>query len=179
VNALPSTLLQVLRSRGFALGVHLALWLLLYLSLTSLGGKAPPFGEATSPLRATQTAAAGTGLESLFAPFTQPRSVGGSNSLSPFFTRYFAPAPAPAAPPPPTTRKLEMVYQGYYETPDQPKHVVVKLGDAYLTAAIGTALVTNLFVAEVTMQNLIFTNQAGQSNLFLLNVKKEIEVPIR
>ena len=48
-----TALMQMLRSRGFAVGIHAGLWLLLYLALTRFGGRAPDFHE----LEGTSTAA--------------------------------------------------------------------------------------------------------------------------
>ena len=58
------------------------------------------------------------------------------------------------------------------------KHIIVKLADAFLDTLVGAKITANLFAAEATMQSLTLTNPAAQTNLLLLNTKKEIEVPI-
>ena len=172
---MPSTLIQALRSRGFAWGVHLWLWLMLYLVLTNAGGHAPAFHDGTTGALPVQNLAPMARLDGLFAAARWPKPNSGTNNPNPFFTRYFVPAPAPA----PTTRKIEVTYQGFYETSDGPKNVVVKVGDAFVIATIGGTVATNLYVAQATMQSLTLTNPSAQTNLLQLNAKKEIEVPIK
>jgi hypothetical protein len=173
-----TALLQLLRGRGFAIGVHACLWLLLYLSLTHLGGRTPDYHELEASSTAAQSPAPVARLGKLLAPGVWPRTVIETNSLSPFFTRHFIPPPAPT-PPPPTTRKIELTYQGFFQTSDGPKQVIVKMGDTFLVAGVGTKMTANLFAAEATMQSLILTNSGAQTNLLLLNTKKEVEVPVQ
>jgi hypothetical protein len=173
-----AVLMQLLRSRGLALSLHVSLWLLLYLALTRFGGRAPDFRELESTSTASQSPAPVARLEKLLAPGVWPKSVIDTNYISPFFTRYFIPPATPAAPPP-TTRKIELTYQGFFQTANGPKQAIVKLGDTFLVGGIGTKLTADLFAAEATMQTLILTNPAAQTNLLLLNTKKEIEVPIQ
>jgi hypothetical protein len=173
---LPSKLNQTLRSRAFAWIVHGTLWLLLYLAITALGGKTPQFHAGTAYSPPPQTPAPIAKLGGLFSTALFPKPA--NDSLDPFFTSYFVPPPSPAAPEP-TTRKIEITYQGYYQAGDGPKHAVVKLADAFVDAAVGWPIVTNVFVAEATQQNLVLTNRAAQTNFLFLNVKKEIEVQIK
>jgi len=147
----------------------------LYLAVTSLGGKAPEFRDSDAGASPPQSPAPVAGLERLFSPGVWPKSLAETNTLSPFYTRYFI----PLAPPPPTTRKIEVTYQGFYQSGDGPKHTIFKLGDAYLVAPVGARIATNLFIAEATMQTLTLTNLAAGTNLLPLNAKKEIVVPIQ
>ena len=164
-----------MRSRKFAWGVHLWLWVMFYLVLTNAGGHAPAFHDGATATFAAQNLAPMARLDGLFAIARWPKPNSGTNNLNPFFTRYFVPAPAPA----PTTRKIEVTYQGFYETSGGPKNVIVKVGDAFVTAQIGGTVATNLYVAQASMQSLTLTNPAAQTNLLPLNAKKEIEVPLK
>jgi hypothetical protein len=88
---------------------------------------------------------------------------------------------APAAP---TTRKFELTYQGFYGGGDRPKYTVVKiadvkLGDSFVVSPLGGKVISNVFVADASFQALVLTNTTAQTNILLLNVKKEIEVPIQ
>jgi hypothetical protein len=168
----------MLRSRGFVACIHAGLWLLLYLSVTGLRGKAPELREEdpASSIPA-QSPAPVAKLDALFSPSVWPKSPGDTNLSNPFFTRYFIPPATPAAPVP-TTRKIEVTYQGFYETADGPRQVIVKVGEAFIVAPIGAKVATNLFVSAATMQMLTLTNLAAQTNIVSLNAKKEIEVPI-
>jgi hypothetical protein len=53
------------------------------------------------------------------------------------------------------------------------------VGDLFVVAVIGAPITTNLFVADASLQSLLLTNHVAQTNLLPLNVKKEIEVPIK
>jgi hypothetical protein len=173
-----STLTQTLRSRWFALGIHAGLWVLLYLTVSNLGGKAPDLRAANSFSVPPQSPVPVAKLETLFAPAEWPKATADTNSPNLFFTRHFVPPASPVLPPP-TTRKLELTYQGFYQTADAPPHAILKVGEAFVSVRLGASVVTNLFVAEATAQNLALTNLAGQTNLLRLNSKKEIEVPIK
>ena len=170
--------IQTLRGRGFAVCVHAGCWLLLYLALTGLRGRTPDLHEIRSDTAAAQSPAPVARLEKLLSADVWPKRVFETNALNPFLTRHFIPPAAPT-PPPPTTRKIELTYQGFYQTSDGPKQAIVKLGDAFLVAAVGGKLTANLFASEATMQSLTLTNALAQTNLLLLNTKKEIEVPIQ
>jgi len=167
---------QTLRSRWLAGVVHAALWLLLYLAVAGIGGRAPVYREADGSQPPPQTPEAIRRLDRLFAA-TPPRPAD-SNAPNAFFTRHFIPAPAPT-PPPPTTRKIELVYQGFFTADNGAPQTMVKLGEKYLITPAGSNLTANLFVAQAAVLSLTLTNPAGQTNLLPLNVKKEVEVPIK
>jgi hypothetical protein len=172
-------LIQTLRSRWFLLSVHASLWLLLYLAVTHAGGRVPDLREANAFSLPVQSPAPVARLGPLFSPAQWPAFPAETNSLNLFFTRHFVAPPPPAPPPPPTSRKIELTYQGFYQTGETPRLAILKVADALVIARIGTTVATNLFVAEATMQSLTLTNLAAQTNLLLLNTKKEIEVPIQ
>lgn len=178
VNEVISPFLRTMRSRSFATAVHIALWFVLYLALTHLGGKTPEFrvGDSASPLAPGPVPVAS--MASLFSPAQWLSPHGLTNLASPFLTTHFVPVASPT-PPPPTTRKVEVTYQGFYQAGDTIKHVIVKVGDMFVAAVVGAPITTNLFVADASLQNLMLTNHVAQTNLLLLNTKNEIEVPIK
>jgi hypothetical protein len=169
---------QVMRSRWFAIGTHIGLWCVVYLAVTHLGGKTPDFRIAESSASAPPGPVPVAKMDSLFSSGQWSIPQGGTNARNPFFTSYFVPVASPA-PPPPTTRKIEVTYQGYYQAGDDMKHAVVKVADTFVVASIGASIATNLFVADANLQNLMLTNLNAQTNLLLLNAKKEIEIPIQ
>lgn len=173
-----NSLLQAIRSRWFNAGVHVGLWCILYLALTHMGGKTPQFRVTDSSTPPAPAPVPVETMDGLFAPTQWPNALLATNLASPFYTTYFVPIPKPT-PPPPTTRKVEVTYQGYYEAGDTVKHIIVKVGDAFVAAVIGAPITTNLFVADASMQNLMLTNLSAETNLILLNAKKEIEIPIK
>jgi hypothetical protein len=168
-------LTRFLRSRWFAGSVHAGLWLLLYLALTHLGGRAFPFHEADASANPPQNPVPVAALERVFGSEVWSNTLGATNALNPFFTTHFIPPQAA----PPTTRTIEVTYQGFYQTGTDLKHAIYKLGDAFIAAPIGDKVATGLFVAEATMQALTLTNTAAQTNIVPLNVKKAIVVPIQ
>jgi hypothetical protein len=167
-----------LRSRWLVACVHAGLWLLLGLAIAGLRGKSPDYRDAVSVSTPVQSPAPVAKLLNLFSPGVWPASLADTNQLNPFFTRHFFPAQAPPLPPP-TTKKIEVTYQGFYQPVDGARHVIAKVGDAYVDSPLGARLTANLFAVEATMQSLILTNAAAQTNLLLLNTKKEMEVPIQ
>jgi len=167
---------KTLRSRWFIIGLQVSLWVLLYLAVANLGGQSPDFRDGDGAAAPPQSAVPVAGLERLYSSSVPPRTLIGTNTANPFLTRYFVP---PAPPPPPTTRKIEVTYQGFYQTGDGPKQTIFRLGEAFLVAPVGTRIATNLFIAGVTMQAMTLTNLAAQTNIVPLNAKKEIVVPIQ
>jgi hypothetical protein len=171
-------LLQSLRSSWLVLAVHAGLWLLIGLIILRLGGRAPDFHELSSPSTQPQATTPVTRFEMLFASSQWAKPLTATNLANPFLTRHFIPT-TPPPPPPPTTRKLEITYQGYYQAGDGPYDTILKLGETFVVARVGTSIATNLFVAQATVQTLTLTNLAAQTNVLTVNVKKEIEVPLK
>jgi len=168
---------QILRSRWFGVLVHAGLWLLLVLAATNFGGKAPALRDAVALSVPAQSPAPVAKLEQLFSPGIWPRILTDTNATTLFYTRHFIPPPTPV-PTAPTTRKIEITYLGFYEAGGSPRHVFIKLADAFLDKPLGAHVSTNWFVGEASFQVLTLTNMAAQTNLLPLNIKKEIEVPI-
>jgi hypothetical protein len=166
---------RILRNRWFVTGVHAGLWLLLYVAVVNLGGRAPDLGDAEAVAAPPQSPAPVAGLSRLLSPGIWPRSLVDTNRLNPFFTLHFV----PPAPPPPTTRKIEVTYQGFYQTGEGPKQTIFKLDEAFSAAPLGARIATDLFIADATAQALTLTNLAGQTTIVPLNAKKEMIVPIR
>jgi hypothetical protein len=170
---------QTLRSRWLAFLVHASLWVILYLTIRNMGGRAPEFRESNSFSVPAQSLAAVAKLGNLFATNIVLGFSPDTSLRNPFYTVHFVPPPTPAPPPPPTTRKIPVTYLGFYTAADGPKHAVLKMPEGFLIARLGTPVATNTFVADATMQTLTLTNLAAQTNLVPLNTQKEIEVPIK
>lgn len=163
-----------MRSRWFVVFVHLCLWVMLYLAAAGIGGKTPDFHESDSFSAPAQSPAPVAVLDQLFAADVWPKWPGDTNAPSAFFTHHFI----PAAPLPSNVRKFELTYQGFYQSGDGPKQTMIRLGDSFLITPIGGRVISNLFVAEATMQTLTLTNPAAKTNILALNQKKEVEVPL-
>lgn len=169
---------QTLRSRWLAGLIHAGLWLLLYLATRSLEGTAPAFRDQATAAPPARIPSPVAKLERFFVANTWPDITVGSNSVSAFATRHFIPPPAPA-PPAPTTRKIDLTYQGFYFTEEGSKHVMVKMGEAFLVVPEGTKLTANLHAAQAAVMSLILTNDAGGTNLLPLNKQQDVEIPIK
>jgi hypothetical protein len=170
--------LQTLRSRWFAAFIHAGLWVLVFLAAVGLAGKMPDVREQEAFSTPPQDPVPVAKLAPLFGSDLWPKFPTGTNYLGAFYTRYFVPVPAPALPAP-TTRKFELIYQGFYGTSDGPKQTVVGIGDGFIIAPIGGRVISNLFVSDASYQALVLTNTTSQTNVLLLNTKKEVEVPIK
>jgi hypothetical protein len=172
---MPPIVMKALRNRWFVVVVHAGLWLLLYLALTQLGGRAPDFREANAAANPPQSPAPVAGLERLFLPGIWPKTLVQTNMPDPFYTLYFVPPP----PPPPTTRNIRVAYQGYYQTAETAKNAILKVDDLIMVAPIGTRITNDTFIADITLLALTLTNAAGQTNTVGLNTNKEIIIPIK
>jgi hypothetical protein len=170
-------LLHLLRNRWFAVIVHILLWCLLYVALRGMGGRTPEFRDAKASSAPPQTVVPVNKLDELFAATPGWPTNHATNETGPFYTRHFIPPTAPV-PPAPTTKKIELTYQGFYDA-EGGKRTIVKFGDEFLVSALGAKITANLYAAQASMQSLLLTNTSGQTNLLLLNTKKEIEVPIQ
>ena len=171
-------LVQALRSRWFAVSVHVGLWLLLFFALTKLGGNAPIYKDAVALSSPAQSPAPVAKLDRLSTPGVWPAIVTDTNAPSLFFTKHFIPPTAPA-PPAPTTRKIDITYLGFSDAEGSARQAYYKLADVIEVKPVGVRITTNWFISDATFQSLSLTNLAAQSTLLPLNEKKQIEVPIQ
>lgn len=169
---------SILKSRWLAVTVHAGLWALVLLALRNLDGARPSFREALASTPPQRSIVPVSGIERLYARGFAPALPNETNLTNPFFTKHFIPAPTPA-PPAPTTRKIQLIYHGFYEAGEGPKRAVVKMGDAFLVAPIGSRLTANLYAAQASMVSLVLTNPQAVTNVLPLNTSREIEVPIK
>lgn len=174
--ALPPVLIQALRSRWFAGVVLTMLGALLYLTVLHLGGKAPIYQEFAMAQSSVSVPVPVFRLGAVFERDPSLLTPPSSKQESAFYTRHFGPAPAP---PPPTTATFELTYLGYYSSSGGARQVMVQLGAGYIVAPVGARALSNLFVAGATMQELVLTNNTGQTNRLPLNARKPVEVPIK
>ncbi len=170
-------LVQTLRSRWFAVSVHIGLWFLLFVAVTKFGGKAPVYRDAVALSSPAQSPAPVGKLERLSTPGIWPTILKDTNAVSLFFTKHFIP-PLTPPPPKPTTRKIDITYLGFSDAEGSARLVYFKLADAIEVKAVGAHVTTNWFIGGAAFQSLSLTNLAAQSTLVPLNEKKQIEVPI-
>jgi len=169
---------ETLRSRWFSACLHAGLWLLLLFAVLGIGGRTPIYREGEADPAAVVTPVPVAKMEKLFVATNWPKLVVDAANQNAFATLHFIPPVVPA-PPPPTTRKVEITYQGYYEASGGPRRAMMRFGDLLYSIPVGNSVITNLWVADAVFQTLTLTNNAGQTNVLTVNVKKEVEVPLK
>jgi hypothetical protein len=160
------------RDRWIAILLLAGLLILLFLVLGDYGVGLPQFPR---PVRESESAVlpiTEAQLEALLAPEAVP-VLRATNLSSPFFTAHFE----PRKPPPPTTRKVSMIYQGFFESTDGDKQAFVRVGDANLTVALGGPVIADLAVSEISVPALTVTNSASRTNVLEFNKTVSVEVP--
>ena len=169
---------ETLRSRWFSACLHAGLWLLLVMTVAGLGGRHARFSEADADPIAVQKPVPVAKLDQLYVTTNRVTRIIDPASQAPFATAHFIPAVAPT-PPPPTTRRVEITYQGYFQTTDGPLKTMLRLGDVFVTVPVGGVVVSNLWVASAAFKTLTLTNSAGQTNVVEVNAKQVLEVPLK
>src|SRR5438105_14079430 len=102
-------LVQIVRSRWFALCVHCGLWLLLFLAAQNFGSRTLAYRDSVALSIPAQSPVPVAKLERLFSPGIWPKILAETNATTLFYTAFFIPQPKPT-PAPPTTRKIEITY---------------------------------------------------------------------
>jgi hypothetical protein len=147
---------------------------LFFLARTS--GTPPP---ATMQIAANYTAPLGEPhperIQEMLAPGTVPRLAPLTNGMNPFFTTYFQPPPAP---PPITTRKVELMYQGFFETAEGGRQAFIRVGTNVFIGAPGTNVIANYSVARIEHGSLTLTNEANEPTVLNFRAKTELVVPV-
>lgn len=170
-------LITLLRSRAFALGVHLALWVLLALVFVNLRGTLPRFEQAAA---STATAASPVPIAKITNLFAAPlRADLGSptNGRNAFFTRHFIPPVVPP-PPPPTTQQVPVTYRGCFQTGADPPRAFLTVGPKTVTGPVGALAAATWFIADLSPQAVVLTNTTAQTNTIPLNKTLTLQVPV-
>lgn len=177
-----------LRSRWFSIGLHVGLWLLLFLLLkgSQFGGRTLKFSEQVTDASPVTVPVPVSKLTSWATPNSGHELVAIPTNISFFATTYFVPrtspagsTPPPPPPPPPTTWKLELGYQGFYRTGDGPKYAILQMGGKLVSIPVGHMVVTNLYIVDAAVRTLTLTNSATQTNVIALNTRQVLEVPLK
>jgi hypothetical protein len=129
---------------------------------------------------AAEDAAPATGpapqrIQELFSPGALPRLGATTNGTNPFYTAYFQPPPAP---PPKTTRKVELTYQGFFETKDGSRQAFLRVGTNILTGTVGKKVIAEYAIAQIEHGTLTLTNGTSEPAVIGFRAKKELEIPV-
>lgn len=196
----------VARHRYVVLSLLVVLLILLVMTLLKMGGSMPSLVALSRNPAAVSNSVPLSEAHGYFAPEAWPTILPATNLLSPFFTEYFkpppppvpkpveipkpvappkptpapAPAPAPAAvtiPPPPTVKKVVLLYQGLMETAAG-RQGFMKVGDAQLVIGVGSRVVAEYTVKELTLQSAML-QRSNETKVVNFRMPLEIEVPIK
>jgi len=147
---------------------------LLLAAATRLGGEAPRLTPLPERPGALPRVLPDAGVAQWFSAPLVARLTPGSNSVDIVYTLHFQPPPPP---PPPPTKKVELLFQGWYLGSSGEQRAFVKLGDALLILTNGAKVVADHTIKEIGLRTLTLTNAAGQTNVLPFNVKKAVDVP--
>jgi hypothetical protein len=162
------------RRLWLSLLVVAGLAVLLLAAALRLGGGVPPLSPLRERPRTMRRALPEAPVAQWFSVPLLTRPVVGSNIADIVYTLHFQPPPPP---PPPPTKKVELLFQGWYLASTGERRAYVKLGDALLTLTNGAKVVADHAIKDIGMRALTLTNAAGQTNVLEFNVKKGIDVP--
>ena len=170
---------SLVKDRWLTAALQTGLVILLVLVLKDWGGQLPVFPNLKRrPVPLSQAVPVGR-IEALFSAASLAQMMPATNAANPFFTAHFRPPPAPPPPPPATTRKVELIYQGFFQVESGSKYAFIKAGDSLVTGPVGTKVVADWVVAGIELNTVALTNNAAQTNLLQFNAKKEVEIPVK
>jgi hypothetical protein len=148
---------------------------LFLLTLSKLGGHVPERPAlptfAFRSFKSVKTAP----ITELLSSTVYDRLVPATNQANPFYAIQLF----PPTPPPPKTRKVEVVYQGFFSTSHGEKFAYVLTDKKLLIGQVGTAVVTNLNIADMNMAGLTLKDRAGKEVYLLFNTNQTLEVPVQ
>lgn len=117
---------------------------------------------------------------SLFTTNAVPSPSPQPEQTSAFHTSHFVPPPKPPPPAAPTTKTVELTYLGFLQAnTNSPKLALVQNADQQWTGSLGSNLVANVFIADITQTSLTVTNTEGQTNQLPFRTKTSLEIPIQ
>ena len=161
------------RDRWIASILLLGLLALLVLVLSDYGVGLPKFPQSARHTETAFTPVSESQLQELLAPANVP-VLSSTNLGSPFFTTHFQPPKPPA----PTTRMVDMIYKGFFQTTDGDRQAFVQVDNANRTVALGRPVIADLAVSEILPRSLTLTNSASRTNILDFNKSTSVEVPV-
>ena len=161
------------RDRWIASLLLLGLLVLLVLVLRDYGVGLPRFPQSARHAETAFTPVSESQLQKLLAPANVP-ALSSTNLGSPFFTTHFQPPKPPA----PTTRKVDMIYKGFFQTTDGDRQAFVQVDNANRTIALGRPFIADLAVSEILPRTLTLTNSTSRTNVLEFNKSTSVEVPV-
>jgi hypothetical protein len=85
----------------------------------------------------------------------------------------------PPTPPPPKTRKVEVLYQGFFMTSHGEKYFYLQVENELVVGPVGVRTAGGLVVADMNTAGLTLKDEAGKETYLPFNEKQTLEVPIK
>lgn len=167
-------------SRAFLILLLISALVLLVMVALELGGNLPVRSALKGRRDSTDVPKLVQRMEALFSPATLTALHPATNSASPFYTSYFQPAtPAPAAKPAPApaAKKIQLTFQGVYQTSGGEKKAFVKVGNDLVVGSVGAKVFADWTIADIALRTLTLKNAAAQTNVLEFDVSKEFDLP--
>jgi hypothetical protein len=166
-----------------ALDKHLVLaggcvvWLgvVLLLVVRDLGGHLPAPPEPPVLSSPTSKIQRIRQIDELFSLSFLAQRQPATNLNNPFFAGQFQSAPPPPAP---TTRKITVVYQGFFATTHGEKNAFVKVGDQLIVGPVGTKIAADLTILAIDLGTLTLKDGAGKPTPLPFNAPQTLEIPL-
>lgn len=163
----------LLKSNWSPLSVLGVLLLLLGLVLSNVGGTVINFPDHQRLTQSDTVLTRASKMATLFENNGLAALLSVTNG-NPFYTTYYQPPPEPKPPP---TKKVELVYHGFYQTADGKKLAFVHVADRVVVAPAGTEVAAGFTITEIEFESVKLTNSVGTTTLLPFKTKKQLEIP--
>lgn len=147
-------------------------------SLLDVGGTMPKLASISEDAGPVLDFVSPDKVARWFDPAELARLAVATNAVNPFFTRHFEPPPTKPPPPPPSTRQASILYQGTLRTSQERLLAYLQVEDKLLILTNGSPVIADHAIARITLQQVILTNTAGQTNVLTFRAPAQVEVPV-
>lgn len=159
----------------FAAGCVTWLGLVVFLVVKEFGGHLPAAPALPALSSHTVKIQRTHQIDDLFSLSFLAQRKPATNLNNPFFAGQFQSSPpAPA----PTTRKITVVYQGFFATTHGEKHAFVKVGDQLIVGPVGTKIAADLIINLIDLGTLTLKDGAGKPTPLPFNAPQTLEIPL-
>ena len=166
------------RHRWVSVGVLIAGLLLTILAAMRLGGELPDLPQIRSSNQETSKHP----FQSLV---NRPdlskvnRWPAMRNETNPFFTDFFKPAPKPAPPPKPTTKHVEVLYQGWFESSGKELEAFVTIDNKQFSAGPAGTLGSEFTLLEIHSEFIRLKSKDEKEHRVPFSKMTSLEIPIQ
>jgi hypothetical protein len=162
------------RSLLMAAGIFAAVLLILVLLVKDFKDALPGLPRFEPSTAATFPGPTNSRLPELFAPATLAATFQATNLPPPFFTTFFQPPPPP---PKRLTRKVNLTYNGFFETAGGQKRAYITVGEKLELLSLGVPVVADVMISNIVRTELTLYQAGTQAVVIPFRSSKEVEVP--